>query len=169
MCVNYLLCAGSCKPSICVLHTLHVIADPTASECGGVVQPSQWEDTENQRQQDYRGTRRRGNSWYTHKIYVPILRECILLFLAAQFIVHVRAPGVVVFQHAKHANVYLSITEYQLTLTGGNSECHLKVKERGQTENQITRLAECKGKFYCFEQIQMVPLKWSYCPIMLAK
>ena len=52
--------------------------------------------------------------------------------LAAHFIIHVRGPGVVAFQHAKQANSYLSATEYQLTFTGGNSECNFKVKERGE-------------------------------------
>ena len=57
----------------------------------------------------------------------------ITLFLipAAQFIVHVRAPGVVALQNRKQRNLYLCIKPGELTHGEGNSECNLKVKDNG--------------------------------------
>lgn len=48
----------------------------------------------------------------------------------AQFIVHVRRPGVVAFQHAKHRQLYLTTAPDKLSQSAGSSECNFKVKER---------------------------------------
>lgn len=54
----------------------------------------------------------------------------------AQFIVHVRRPGVVAFQHAKHRQLYLTTAPDKLSQSAGSSECNFKVKERGEWKLQ---------------------------------
>lgn len=50
----------------------------------------------------------------------------------AQFIVHVRCPGVVALQNVKQPHLWLKIKSDELTTGGGGRKCELRVKDKGQ-------------------------------------
>ena len=74
----------------------------------------------------------------TVHIHVCLREYMYMYFLpAAKFLVHVRKPGVVAFQHEKHPDRWLRMESSKLDFGGGGIRCEMKVKDKGISENKV--------------------------------